>query len=1369
MRACRFPVARLVGPIFASLATLTVAAPALAADLILNGGTITLGGVQTYGTVSLTNGATIIVRPFNATDRINTGNLVLKADSITIDATSKIVAKGAGYQAPLCGNGTGPAAFLLSGGRGGCGVRDSGGGGAHFGGGGRGTKDCPGTGCVFPQQYEEDCLGAVNGSVCASTTDCRDSDALPTVAGQPFVHTIYATEFGAAGGDKGCRDGDGFAPSGGTSVAVTGGGGGGRIVLFAANDAQTGALNIQGVVNANGNRGCASGNDSAGGGAGGTVLLIGDSVAIGSTARILASGGRGGDSQPKCLACTLNTDCSSGQTCVGGRCSPCNCTPCTSNAQCNAALGQACTSLGGAFGNVCADASNQCTPVDYTYEETECKGTQMSGTCDDCGGGGGGGIVNVLSRIASISPIARFDVRGNTGGVCPICTGEAGGSNGELQIDGAYVGEVCDGYDNDFNGTVDDGLSPLDCNGTVLPSCVGGIPQQCPANAPSCIGPVTDTRPRFVVIIDSSGSMLNDPTGYPTFGDGSVGHSGVDTASDTDTVDGNNARLYIAKQALNNVLAAFPHADYALARYHQDASVNRSCQAASWFECQNLCCSYDDPRNNTTPAYPIPPACNLNAQYAAAGYPAALNTNISVGWPTQDDCINYAGACGAPRRGADVLVGFSKPLEQQLMWLDGKETNFNGSVLPGDHCAFASGGDCELRATGPTPLAGSLDAVADYLTPIIHCDGGMPCRKYGVILLTDGVESCQGNPTASATALRTAVAGVAIDTYVVGFSVLPSEQAQLNAIAAAGGTGAAYFANNEGGLSNALASIIASSTNFEECNDLDDNCNGLVDEDFTDKGQVCDDGGKGVCRGTGARVCNASGSGTTCQITSPGQAPGAEVCNGLDDNCNGLIDEGGVCQQCVPMVEVCNGLDDNCNAAVDDNPVDAGKPCGLSVGECSQGITSCMSGKLTCEGSVGPQSETCNGLDDDCNGVVDGMKLPCYAGAAGTEGVGLCRAGTQLCTAVAGTGMPAWGACVGEVKPSAELCDGLDNDCNGLVDDAVSDGLGHMTGEACCRSGTKCGTGECTVGVYACAGSQVVCDGGQTPSGEQCDGLDNDCNGLIDDVPGKGAACAMPGGCPGVFECQVGAGMVCVASASGLEICNGVDDDCDGSVDEEPDVSQNDASVGIACDAPQAPKDKPPCKAGTTICKAGVVTCSGAVNSSAEICNGSDDDCDGTADQPNPCAGMLVCKNGACLSRCKTGEFPCPGGEVCVDQVCMLADKDAGSDGNDGDTADTGDATSDGSAGGGAGGASDGGVEAGSGGSAAYSGGGGAAHDNNAYGLATGGGGCACSVPSNRGRDSAPAAAGLLVAALALGRRRSRSQAPGQAQREGAK
>ena len=197
-----------------------------------------------------------------------------------------------------------------AGGRGGCAVWDSGGGGAHFGRGGRGTIDGP---TMFPRDYEENCDACPGGTCshawvegmnacaspfqvacgamvpgCANTAQdgrfCREG---PSVAGVAFWHDIYAPEFGAAGGDKGCLDGHGNNGDGLNFGTVTGGSGGGRVVLVGLDERTAvpvspcgvnlpaGTVQIDGDVDASGKRGCGIGNDSGGGGAGGTVLVVG--------------------------------------------------------------------------------------------------------------------------------------------------------------------------------------------------------------------------------------------------------------------------------------------------------------------------------------------------------------------------------------------------------------------------------------------------------------------------------------------------------------------------------------------------------------------------------------------------------------------------------------------------------------------------------------------------------------------------------------------------------------------------------------------------------------------------------------------------------------------------------------------------------------------------------------------------------------------------------------------------------------------------------------------------------------------------------------------------------------------------------------
>jgi cysteine-rich repeat protein len=262
---------------------------------------------------------------------------------------------------------------------------------------------------------------------------------------------------------------------------------------------------------------------------------------------------------------------------------------------------------------------------------------------------------------------------------------------------------------------------------------------------------------------------------------------------------------------------------------------------------------------------------------------------------------------------------------------------------------------------------------------------------------------------------------------------------------------------------------------------------------------------------------------------------------------NGIVEPGEACDD----GNTVNG--DGCSAVCTVQP---GYNCtgspSVCTTVCGDGI---VAGTEQCDDGNNANGDGCSSTCQ-IEGCLNGSTQACYSGPPGTAGVGVCAAGLQTCTA------GNWGPCVGQVLPSTEVCNGLDDNCNGVVDE------NNPGGGSTCNTGLP---GICNLGTTVCQSGVLVCVQNVQPTAEVCDGLDNNCNGQVDEGnPGGGGACNT--GQPGV------------------------------------------------------------CAAGTLICQSGALVCVRNVNPSPEVCNGLDDNCDGIVDNGAACPPGMVCSNGACIA-----------------------------------------------------------------------------------------------------------------------------------------
>ncbi|MCB9654246.1 MAG: VWA domain-containing protein [Deltaproteobacteria bacterium] len=484
----------------------------------------------------------------------------------------------------------------------------------------------------------------------------------------------------------------------------------------------------------------------------------------------------------------------------------------------------------------------------------------------------------------------------------------------------------------------------------------------------------------------------------------------------------------------------------------------------------------------------------------------------------------------------------------------------------------------------------------------------------------------------------------------------------------------------------------------EICDNKDNDCDRSTDEGLTVDGDGDGVRACGTCNAPAAPACD-------CADNDADRFPGnPEVCDGKDNDCNASTRDVDITEECYtfapatrdvgdchhgtrtctgstfgactgeqgPTTEVCDGRDNDCDRSTDE---------GLIVDQDGDGVRACG----TCNAPAAPacdcddttnqvrpgRNESCDGLDNDCDGDVDENLAPrnCWSVTPANQRFdrGVCHHGTQVCNAVVGSGVASYGACTGESPPEENsgdpaspeaICDGRDGDCDGTVDDLP--GINDDGDPA----------RDCAVCAYDASGQPILpsaCDCDDSDPlrypgrPEICDNKDNDCNGSIDENfdQDNDNCSTCNGDCndnnPAVYGCFGGAPELvdCLdndcdgqtdesapdADGDGYragslschdcddsniqrhpgatERCNNVDDDCDGRVDEDPN-NQNQALRESCYEGPNGTVGNPPCHAGVRVCDSTVPAfgpCQNQVLPTTETCNDIDDDCDRTVDE----------------------------------------------------------------------------------------------------------------------------------------------------------
>ena len=419
----------------------------------------------------------------------------------------------------------------------------------------------------------------------------------------------------------------------------------------------------------------------------------------------------------------------------------------------------------------------------------------------------------------------------------------------------------------------------------------------------------------------------------------------------------------------------------------------------------------------------------------------------------------------------------------------------------------------------------------------------------------------------------------------------------------------------------------------EACNDEDDNCDGAIDEGVLITFHVdADADGFGATTGDTVDACEApagyAAEATDCDDASASINPGiAEVCDSVDNNCDGTADENLLASFWM------------------DGDLDGFGDVAQQVSACTQpeGYTTNADDCADGDAAISPAAvEACDGIDNDCDGEIDQDATTRYYVDNDGDGYGLTDIYIDACEQPEGYA-PLPDDCDddrADNHPDAdEYCNFADDDCDGLMNEDDPDLLFAPTWY---YDGDGDGEGGTDVTIVACdrpAGYEYTaddCDDSDasinTTGTEHCDGVDENCDGLVDnggldgptfyaddDADGYGDAsdttsrCELPSGySTDATDCD---DTDATSYPGAAETCDTVDNDCDGDVDEDPTVTfyadldsdgfGDASSTTLACDA----------SAGWVADDTDCDDTDGAISpDGVEECDAVDNDCDGVID-----------------------------------------------------------------------------------------------------------------------------------------------------------